>query len=404
MPTVTVDVELHAGQDRILREARRFNVASCGRRWGKSVLAEVLMTETAGERGQRVGYFAPTYKLLAETWRDMDADLGPVLVERSLTERRMKTVTDGVVEMWTLEDMDAGRSRRYHRVIIDEAGLVPHLGDTWERAIRPTLADHAGDAWFLGTPKGRNFFWQVFNRGADPCLEDWASWQMPTHSNPWIKPSEIEAMRQSMTDRSFRQEVLAEFLEDGGGVFRFVHESATSEPLLSGVPGHQYAIAADWGRENDATVLACYDVSERRMVALDRMLRTDYALQRTRLHAMAAAFPGATILAEANSMGAPVIEQLQREGLRVIPFTTTNATKAQIVDALALALEQRSVRLLNDPVLIAELEAFESQRLPSGMLRYAAPEGQHDDCVMAACLGWWQVCGGMHGQWSGGAL
>ena len=85
------------------------------------------------------------------------------------------------------------------------------------------------------------------------------------------------------------------------------------------------------------------------------------------------------------------------------PFVTTNATKAQIVDALALSLEQRRVTLLNDAVLIGELEAFESERLASGMLRYAAPEGQHDDCVVATCLAHWQFAG-LHGEWSGGAF
>ena len=387
MPTICVDVELHPGQDRLLREARRFNVGSMGRRWGKSVLAELLMTETAGERGGRVGYFAPTYKLLAETWRDLDADLGPVLTERSLTERRMKMLTGGVIEMWTLEDADAGRSRRYNRVIVDEAGLVAHLGDTWERAIRPTLADLEGDAWFLGTPKGRNFFYQAWQRGQDHVVyPDWRSWQMPTSANPWIKPAEIEAMRQSMTECSFRQEILAEFLEDGGGVFRFVREAATSAPLTKGEAWHQYAIGCDWGRENDATVYAVVDIGERRMVALDRMLVTDYALQRTRLHALASAFGNPAILAEANSIGGPVIEQLHREGLNVSPFTTTTATKAQIVDALALAFERRELRVLPDPVLIGELEAFESERLPSGILRYGAPEGQHDDTVIATAL------------------
>lgn len=395
MPTtVTVDVELHSAQDRVLSEARRFNALAAGRRWGKSVLAELLMTETAGEGRGRVGYFAPTYKLLAETWRDMDADLGPILTERSLTERRMKLATGGVVEMWTLEDMDAGRSRRYNRVVIDEAGLVPHLGETWERAIRPTLADLEGDAWFLGTPKGRNFFWQAYQRGQDPLHGDWQSWQFPTSSNPWIKPAEVEAMRASMTERSFRQEVLAEFLEDGGGVFRFVRESATATAQATAVAGHAYSIGVDWGRSGDFTAFAVIDATEGALVHLDRFTGVEYALQRMRLRALWERFGRPTILAEHNSMGGPIVEELRREGLPVHPFVTSNQSKAQVVDALALAFEQRALRIIPDPVLVGELEAFEATRLPSGMLRYAAPENQHDDAVVAACLAWWAAHGG----------
>lgn len=393
----------HDGQKRVLSERRRFNAAALGRRSGKTALAQYLLAVPAIKHALPTAYFAATYKLLEETWREMESRLTPVLRRVNSTEKRMELVTGGVVDFWTLSDEDAGRSRKYRRVVVDEAGLVPDLGRIWNSAIRPTLADYEGDGYLLGTPKGRNFFWQAHQMGADPLNVEWASWQMPTSCNPHIKPAEIEAMREQMPERLFRQEILAEFLEDGGGVFRFVRESATSEPLVKGEDGHQYAIGCDWGRESDATVFTVIDITERRMVAIDRMLKTDYALQRTRLHAMAAAFPNNTILAESNSIGAPVIEQLVREGLRVVPFSTTNATKAQIVDALALAFEQRTIKILPDPVLIAELEAYESERLISGMLRYSAPEGQHDDCVISCCLAWWQVAG-LSGVWSGGSL
>ncbi len=90
-------------------------------------------------------------------------------------------------------------------------------------------------------------------------------------------------------------------------------------------------------------------------------------------------------------MGQPLIEQLQRDGLPVVPFMTTNATKAQIIDALALAFERGDIRILADPVQVAELQAYEMERLPSGLMRYGAPEGMHDDTVMALALAWHAV-------------
>ena len=87
-------------------------------------------------------------------------------------------------------------------------------------------------------------------------------------------------------------------------------------------------------------------------------------------------------------MGQPLIEQLQAAGLPVVPFTTTAASKQIAVDALALACERGSIRIIPDPVLIAELQAYEAERLPSGMLRYGAPAGMHDDTVMALMLAW----------------
>ena len=87
-------------------------------------------------------------------------------------------------------------------------------------------------------------------------------------------------------------------------------------------------------------------------------------------------------------MGQPIIEQLQRDNLPVWGFTTTNATKAKAVDDLALAFEQGNIKIINNPILISELQAYEGERLPSGLIRYSAPEGMHDDCVMSLMMGW----------------
>lgn len=87
-------------------------------------------------------------------------------------------------------------------------------------------------------------------------------------------------------------------------------------------------------------------------------------------------------------MGTPLLETLMRDGLPVQAFTTTNASKAVIIDALNLAFEQSKIRILSDSMLLAELQAYEMTRLPGGMLRYSAPEGMHDDCVMSLAMCW----------------
>src|SRR5262245_442485 len=124
----------HAAQRVMLREARRYNVAACGRRWGKSTLAIELLSRPSLE-GQPVGYFAPTYKLLLELWRWLEMTLRPIIKRSNATDRRIELITGGVIECWTLEDDNAGRSRKYARVVIDEAGLVASLSDIWQAEI-----------------------------------------------------------------------------------------------------------------------------------------------------------------------------------------------------------------------------------------------------------------------------
>jgi hypothetical protein len=140
-------------------------------------------------------------------------------------------------------------------------------------------------------------------------------------------------------------------------------------------------------------VFLVLDITARAVVALDRSNRVDYTLQCGRLRSLNEHWRPKQIIAEQNSIGQPVIEQLERDGLRIQPFTTTNASKAQAIEALALAFERGDIRILNDAVLVSELVAYQAERLPSGLMRYGAPSGQHDDCVMALAIAWVSVSG-----------
>jgi hypothetical protein len=140
-------------------------------------------------------------------------------------------------------------------------------------------------------------------------------------------------------------------------------------------------IGCDWGRSNDYTVfLVLLDMTAKTVVAMDRSNRVDYAVQCERLKALSEQWQPIQIIAEQNSIGQVVIEQLT-ERLRIQPFTTSNASKGQAIGALALAFERGDIRILNDPVLVSELVAYQAERLPSGLMRYGAPGGQHDDGI-----------------------
>lgn len=382
----------HAGQQQIQAGACRFNVVNCGRRFGKTKYGLRLLTLTA-LAGYPVAWFAPTYKTLAEPWRDAKKLLAPIAVKGGInsSEKRIELITGGVVEFWSLTDSDNIRGRKYKRALVDEAAMVRSLKSSWEEVIRPMLADFRGDAYFFSTPKGRNYFHELFQRGQDPAKVDWASFQLPTSTNPFIHPDEIEAARLDLPELVFLQEYLAQFVDDNAGLFRRVMAAATAEAAVDadGRPlredGHSYVFGVDWGRSNDYTVIAVLDTTTHELVYLERFNQVDYALQKGRLMGLFEAFGPSVIVAEENNMGGPLIEDL-RQRLPVQPFATSNASKKEIIDDLALKLEQGSLPILNDPVLIGELLSFEQTRLPSGLFRYAAAGGGHDDTVIALAL------------------
>ncbi len=373
-------------QIQVKREARRFNVLDAGRRSGKNVLAVDRLVEPA-LMGYPTAWFAPTYKLLAESWRDLKDALRPVIRDKSEQEHRLELVSGGTLECWSLDDEDPARGRKYKRIVLDEAAKVRQLLSIWESAIRPTLADLVGDAWFLSTPKGLNDFYTLFQRGQDPLQQVWRSWQYPTACNPHIPPDEILAARSELPERIFAQEFLAEFLADGAGVFRGVQAAAIGERQAP-LKDHAYVMGVDWGKTNDFTVLSVIDVTARRQVWLDRFNRIDYTFQTQRLAALANVFKPRTLICEANSMGAPLIEALARMNLPVTPWHATNATKAAVIENLSLAIERQELTLLDDPVQTGELLAYDADRTATGLLRYGAPPGQHDDTVIGLALAW----------------
>jgi hypothetical protein len=370
-------------------EARRFNVLDAGRRWGKNVLLRDVLIEPA-LAGYPVAWFAPTYKMLAADWRGMKAMLAEVTSHKLEQEHRLALVTGGNVDMWSLDQPDNSRGRKYKLVAINEAAQVAGLQDAWEMVIRPTLTDLSGGAWFGSTPRGYNYFGSLFRRGQDHAeWPEWMSWKFPTASNPFIAGTEIADAERELPQRVFQQEYLADFLENDGAVFRNV-QACLNAPL-DRVPkdhaGHRIVFGGDWAKQVDFTVTSLLCLDCKCEVALDRFNKIDYAFQRQRLGDLWTAWGCRNGIIETNSIGAPIFEQLLRDGLPVSGFETTAASKPPLIESLALAFERAEYQWLNIPVATAELDAYECRVNPvTGRSTYSAPSGMHDDTVMARAL------------------
>src|SRR5215813_8247137 len=133
-----IEIEIparHPAQQQIVDEAKRFNVLACGRRFGKSLLGIELDLEPALV-GFPVAWFSPTYKMLAEIWRDLRNILIPVIKRTDVQQHRLELITGGVIDMWSLDAADSTRGRKYKRVVIDEAAQVPNFQDAWQAVIR----------------------------------------------------------------------------------------------------------------------------------------------------------------------------------------------------------------------------------------------------------------------------
>ncbi len=387
---------LRNDQYNIAMHPAKVKIITCGRRWGKTVLGGTLVLNTLRQHG-RVAWVTPTFKNSRPLWRwCVNAAAGEIQggkVRLSKADRTLETRRGGFLGLYSADNIDSIRGEAFHLVVEDEAARIDE--DARTDAIMPTLADYDGDEIVITSPKGKNWVYKEFLRGQEDG-EYVMSWQAPTSDNPSenIRRA-FERARTAVPERTFRQEWLAEFVE-GGEVFRHIDRVATATEQQAAQPGHQYVFGIDFGRIEDYTVVTVMDVTEQSVVYVDRYNAIDWTMQVDRIVALYEKFQPTVLVAERNSMGDPIINTLYERSLPVQPFVTTNATKQTIIDGLALAFERSQIRIIKHPILINELQSYTVEQLPSGLVKYGAPSGLHDDCVVSCALAWYGgATGGM---------
>jgi hypothetical protein len=378
---------LRSDQWCIVSHPAKYKFIAMGRRWGKTVMAGACAVSWAAA-GASIAWVAPTYRNTRPLWRFAEktvAPLGKAVIVRK-ADSEIIFPNDGRIGLFSADNPVGILGEKFHAVIIDEAARIGE--DVWAETIQPTLADYDGIAMCISTPKGKNWFWREWARGhrGEP---GYGAFRAPSRDNPMPTIKEAaEAAKTRVSDRTYRQEWLAEFLDDGGGVFRNVTECATATREERATDGYTYVIGIDWGRITDLTVVIVINATTRSIAAIDTYGRMEFARQIERITSCWQRFNRPMCYVEQNSIGQPMLEAMSRKGIPVRGFYTTSQSKAVIIDELALAFEQRTIAIVNDPVLIEQLQSYEQTTSPSGVPRFGAPGGAHDDYVMALAIGW----------------
>lgn len=369
---------LHPAQKQILAESRRFNVCCLGRRTGKTVLGLDVLIDGPRARGSIHGnptaWFAPTFKALKQVWRDALRILAPVVTDRNVQDRRIELIGGGSVEFWSLDNPDSGRSRRYSCVVIDEAAMVRNLEEAFEGTIRPLLADYEGEAWILSTPKGDNYFKTLFDRHEKE--EDWASFQMPTWVNPYIKPSEIEAMRRAMPHLFFLQEVEAQFVSFAGTYIKREHLRRGQPPAgLTLYMGVDLAISLKDTADYTAIVTLGVDADGKVWIVDAERRRVGFREAIEWIKAKAARWQPAGIAVEAVQYQAAAVEELLRSTDLPVSKVKPRPGEDKLSRAMGLIARYEQALVWHGEALP---QYFEDEMLAFG------PDAKHDDLVDAA--------------------
>lgn len=211
-----------------------------GRRWGKTVLGLHAVIVGHGNRigalqGGTIWWIAPTYPIAQDIWRNLKHALAGAWSEKSETERRIVLPGGGSVTVKSADNPDGLRGAGLDGVVCDEAAFIQ--AEAWSEVLRPALSDKQGWAIFISTPKGLNWFHDLFKNATG---EGWARWQAPTSQNPIVLQSELDAAKLEVHTLVFKQEYEAQFVTGGGSIFT---EPARYE--TPNIAGAQIIIACD---------------------------------------------------------------------------------------------------------------------------------------------------------------
>lgn len=332
---------------RVFRSSRRTAIR-CGRRWGKTDFGKVIACDSV-IRSKNIGWFAPDYKIQSEAFSELAATLDPIKKSSSKVDGLIRTTTNGRIDFWTLENERAGRSRKYHGIIIDEGAFgKDNVTDIWEKSIEPTLLDYQGWALVLSNTNGvdpANFFYRICT---DPKY-GFTEYHAPTSTNPYMPVSELERLKREKHPLVWRQEYLAEFVDFSGTAFfleEWLLENGQPVPYPT-VCDSVFAVmdtAVKTGSSNDGTAVSYWASSQfvgHPLVCLDwdliqidgAMLETWIPTVRKRLEDLSrecrARFGVRGIFIEDAQSGSILLQQCAMRGIpaEALPQTQTSLGK-----------------------------------------------------------------------------
>ena len=215
-----LNVELLPWQQEVYSDPTRFKVVAAGRRTGKSRLAAWMLIINAlqTDKGQ-VFYVAPTQGQARDIMWQTLLELGnPVITGAHINNLQIKLVNGATISLKGADRPETMRGVSLKFLVMDEyADMKP---DVWEQILRPALADQKGSAMFIGTPMGRNHFYELYKMAELGDDETYKGWHFTSYDNPILDPNEIDTAKKSMSSYAFRQEFMASFEARGSEMFK----------------------------------------------------------------------------------------------------------------------------------------------------------------------------------------
>ena len=442
----------HDGQKKFHLSTARHKILCCGRRWGKTLaVAQEIFYETLISKDLRkanggkpilIWIVANTYSIAGHVEEELIPLLRPIIDDKKSNKKEHKYVliTGDVIEIKSADHPDNLLGAGVHLMALDEAAIMK--AEIWYQILQPMLLSTQGRSIIISTPRGKNWFYDLFMLGQDKSETNYESWSFSTYTNPHIPPKEIDDMKKNMPETIFRQEIMAEFLDDSLSYFRNINNCLVKETEKPAIiqkcfeceycsqnniilndydPRYKefnvglnsqkcflcgyvnsfsvtkqeeiYYIGVDLAKTTDFTVITvvkCNPNGKIRLVEMDRFNNIQWTIQKERIVNTYRKYGGIVML-DSTGLGDPILEDLQLAGIPADGLKFTNTSKGNILNKLSILFERELIEIPEYDILLKELREFEVKQTEGGRWVYSAPAGRHDDCVISLALACWKT-------------
>jgi hypothetical protein len=387
----------HPNQWKVIKNPHKEKLVCCGRRWGKSLACAYEVCYQALQPNQRIWIVAPSYYLTNVVFDQVVQWMHKLVPQEGIRIKtkpfpEMKLNNGTIIEGKSADAKEGMLGRSTNLVIIDEASRVDE--NIWSQYIKPTTHEFNGRVIYISTPTGINWFYDKFLE----LKKAKSAYQFSSLDNPYFpsagmsekeRQDEWCRIRDSVPEAKFKQEYEAEFLTEGGLVFKGIH-NIIGDTLQEPQPSASYLLGVDIARHEDFTALCVIDRATKNVVYLDRFREMEFHYQREKILTLAKKYNNAKIIIDSTGMGDSVASELKRHAfVEEYPLYSQKA-KQQLIDKLVIFISERVIKIPQNEALINELLRYEvklSQR--DNLYKYSAPKGEHDDMVVALALAVW---------------
>jgi hypothetical protein len=418
----------HAGQIEVLQGILQSKadviVIDAARGWGKTLFTScnVAVPRMLKYANCQVMWVAPTYKICKAPIDDVWFGVNEKNGERYIPQFDEKTgfqfwdykKADMELHMFngsklflrSAQNPNSIVAKGYNIIIVDEAALIDKT--VFMMQILPTARRNGCKIVLISTPRGRNWFYELFMAGQDMSKVEYVSFRQPW----WKRPDYPELLKKMMKDvpEHIRlQEFEAEFINDGGGTFKnlaaifkgpsiqFPSDQQVWKSVdKSRFSSENFVVAADLAKSVDYTVITGMSVQKRDLVYYERVNKTDYKIVLEKIRRASKELGDADVIFDATGVGSGLSDFLSRD-MNVHPFVFTNQSKNEIVNRLMVACDYAEINLPNIQTMREEFELFSYEITRTGKISYNAPDGKHDDTIMSVALANWFACENLGG-------